>query len=169
MAKDEEAPPPNAGGELSKKMVIIIVIVSFIAVGAGIGVTWYLLSGSDSSSEFADESTDTKPDKAEALYVELKPAMIVTYDVEGRQRYMQASLSLMTRNQDVMAAVELHMPVIRNKLLNVFGSWNFEDLQTNEGRLAMQQEALAVINDVIKLKGVEGEVERILYTNLVLK
>ena len=169
MAKDEKASPPNTGGGSSKKMVIIIAIVAIIAVGASVGVTWYLLSDSGSGTESTDESTDSAPAKAEALYVDLKPAVVVTYDVGGRQRFMQASLSLMTRNSDVMAALELHMPVIRNKLLNVFGSQNFEDLQTNEGRLAMQQEALAVINEVIKSQGLEGEVEQVLYTNLVLQ
>ncbi len=168
MAKDEKAKPSRAGGGSSKKLVIIIAIVTIIAVGASVGVTWYLLSGSSSEEEPLD-STETAPTKAPAAYVDLKPAIIVTYDVGGRQRYMQASLTLMTRNPKVLAAVELHMPVIRNKLLNVFGSRNFDDLQTNEGKLAMQQEALTVINEVVKSQGVEGEVEKVLYTNLVLQ
>ncbi len=163
-----ENAPANAGGS-NKKLIIIVVVVLLLAVVASVGVTWYLVSGSNGGGEAPVEGEETEVTKAPAIYYDIKPPIIVTFDVGGRQRYMQASLTLMARDSDVMEVVELHLPLIRNKLLNVFGGIPFEELQTNDGRLKLQEQSLSVINEVLMQQGQETPVEKVLYTNLVLQ
>ncbi|OZG72883.1 hypothetical protein BTA51_12990 [Hahella sp. CCB-MM4] len=160
---------PAAAGGSNKKLIIIVVVVLVLAVMASVGVTWYLVSGSSNGDEAPAEGQETEVTKAPAIYYDIKPPIIVTFDVGGRQRYMQASLTLMGRDNDAMEAVELHLPLIRNKLLNVFGGIPFEELQSNEGRIKLQDQSLAVINEVLQQQGQETLVEKVLYTNLVLQ
>ncbi|WP_020410466.1 flagellar basal body-associated FliL family protein [Hahella ganghwensis] len=170
MAKEDGAnKAQGVGGGSNKKLIIIVVVVLFLAVAASVGVTWFLVAGGNNGGDKPEEGAGEEVTKAPAVYFDVKPPIIVTFDVGGRQRYMQASLTLMSRDEDVIKTVELHMPLIRNKLLNVFGGMSFEQLQTNEGRVQMQESSLSVINQVLLDQGQETPVDKVLYTNLVLQ
>lgn len=169
MAKDEAEDSRDEGGKGgSKKLILIIALVALVAIGASVGVTWFLLSGDSSSEEVAEEEP-VEPVKGPAEYYKFKQPVIVTFNVNGRQRFMQAHITLMIRQSSVYDGLELHLPVIQNRLLNVFGNKDFMQLQTHEGRIAMQEEAKEVINGVLTEQNVSGEIERVLFTNLVMQ
>lgn len=165
MAEEKQA--EEGGGKSSKKLIIIIAVVVLIAIGASVGVTYFLLA--DSSEESPAEETAAAPVKQPAVYFAMKPPMVVTFDQQGRQRFLQVHVSLMARSQTVLDGVELHMPVIRNRLINVYGAKDFEALQTHEGRVALQQESLEIVNTVLTEEKVGGDIEAVLYTNLVMQ
>src|SRR5690554_6307667 len=90
-------------GQSNKKLVLLIVAVALVTVVISAGLTWYLLSGGQNTA--ADTSvTGTSGQKA--LYLELPPAFLVTYNHQNRQRYMQVSVTALTRDPravDVMS------------------------------------------------------------------
>lgn len=167
MAKDEKkeaaAEAKPAG---NKKMIIIIAIVAVLAIGIGVGVALFLLGGDSASEEAA---APAEPVKLPALYLELKPPIIVTYNYNGKQRFIQVSLSLMARDQAVLDAIELHNPVLRNRLLNLYAAKPFESLATHEGRVGLLDETRTTLNALLQEQKVEGEVEAVLYQNVVLQ
>ncbi|WLQ14708.1 flagellar basal body-associated FliL family protein [Hahella aquimaris] len=173
MAKDnsgEGGEESGKSGGLSKKLIIIIVLVLVIAVGASVGVTMMLLKSSPDEGAPAEGGDQAAaPVKAEAIYYDMRPPLVVTFDYKGKQRFLQASISLLTRNQGVLDGVELHMPVIRNRLINLYSGKDFENVQTDEGRLALLSESLEAINTALKEQGVNGEIEQVLFTNFVLQ
>ncbi|ABC31860.1 Flagellar basal body-associated protein [Hahella chejuensis KCTC 2396] len=174
MAKDnsgEGGEESGKSGGLSKKMIIIVSLVLLIAVGASVGVTMMLLKSSpdDGSDTSAEGGEQAAPVKAEAIYYDMRPPLVVTFDYKGKQRFLQASISLLTRNQGVLDGVDLHMPVIRNRLINLYSGKDFENVQTDEGRLALLSESLEAINTALKEQGVDGEIEQVLFTNFVLQ
>ena len=167
MAKDQKAETEatEAGGGGKKKMIIIIALVVLVAIGASVGVTLFLLGGDDQQAPAAP----AEPVQLPAQYLDLKPPIIVTYNYQGKQRFIQLSLSIMSRSSEAIDAIELHMPLIRNRLLNLYASKQFEVLATHEGRVALLEETRTTLNEVISEQGGSGDVEAVLYQNVVLQ
>jgi flagellar protein FliL len=164
--KTEEAGKAKGG---SRKLIIIIVLITLLAIGAAAGVTWYLLGSSPADESVAEAPGPEVPVKGPAEYYKFRQPIIVTFNVGNRQRFLQVHISLLIRQAGVYDGLELHLPVIQNRLLNVFADKDFMAIQTNEGRIAIQEEAREVINAVLSEQKIEGEIEKVLFTNLVMQ
>lgn len=162
-SKAEEGQEAEGGSK--KKLIIIIAIVAILAVGLSVGVTLFLLGGDDDSDS---EPVVEEEIKAPASYIAIKPAFLVTFNVEGRQRYMQISLSVSSRDASALDALDHHMPLIRSRLLNIYTDQDFEKIRTEEGKLALQAQTVEVINGVLGSEEA-GEIENIYFTNFVLQ
>jgi flagellar FliL protein len=75
----------------------------------------------------------------------------------------------MTRDDDVIEAIEVHMPMLRNSLVLKFGGQVYEELQTEEGRELLSQESLKELQDLIEKEIGKPGIERLLFTNLVMQ
>lgn len=168
MAEDKDL-DLDTGGEEPKsksKLLIIIIAVVVLLVGGG-AAAFFLLMGGDEQPAEMDEAVENV--KAKAIYIPLKPPFVVTYGVSGRQRFVQISVTLMTRNNDVVNVVQANMPLVRNNLVTVFSSQDFDELQTNEGKEALRQIALEEVQAIVEEEiGVPG-VEQVLFTNFVMQ
>ena len=51
---------------------------------------------------------------------------MVNFNQNGRQRYMQVSITMQARNQADLDALKVHMPVIRNNLVMMFSGQGFD-------------------------------------------
>jgi len=158
----------ESGIKLKKKLIIIIILVAILAIGLSVGVTLFLLTGGD------DEAPDEENVAAEtevivpASYFAVNPAFLVTFNVEGRQRYMQVSFSVSSRVAKVFTSLEYHMPLIRSKLLSSYGGMDFNVIKTEAGKVNVQSKTVEVINSVLESEG-EGQIENVYFTNFVLQ
>ncbi|MCG8316735.1 MAG: flagellar basal body-associated protein FliL [Pseudomonadales bacterium] len=148
----------------SKMMLIIIIVLVAVLVGGGVAA-FFLLSGGEETTEEVAET----PSNAPAIYFDLKPPFVVNYNWKGRQRYVQISVAVMTRNEAVIEALQKHMPLVRNNLVMVFGSQEFEGLKTKEGKEALRQKALEELQLVVTDEIGEAGVEKVLFTNFVMQ
>ncbi|WP_369601746.1 flagellar basal body-associated FliL family protein [Hahella sp. SMD15-11] len=168
---EKEAPEATEEGEGksgSKKMLIIILVVVILAAGGGVGVAWFLLSG-DKSAEADKPAEPAAPVHKPALYFNIKPPIVVAFDGNKGTRYLQVSISVMGRDKEAIDGVELHLPVIRNRLINAIGSKDFASLMTPEAKEALRQECKDIINQVLNDEQVAGSIEEVLFTNLVMQ
>lgn len=174
MAEDENKTDSNnedasgVEGKSKKKLIIIIAIVAVIAIGASVGVTLFLLGDdkpSDVSEEVAEEVIEPL---APAAYSNIKPPFLVTFNVGGRQRYMQVSITVSSRDASSLDALEHHMPFIRSKVISVYSGLDFAEIQTEEGKEALRLQTVTVINEVLEGEGATG-IENIYFTNFVLQ
>jgi len=173
MAKENEDENAENGGDEGakqggKKKLFIILLIALVALGAAAGVTWFLLTG-DSEEALAEQSASAEPVKGPAEYYKFREPLIVTFNVGRKQRFLQAHITLLTRQDGVYSGLELHLPVLQNRLLNAFGEKDFMAIQTHEGRIGMQEEARQIVNEVLTEQGVSGEIEQVLFTNLVMQ
>jgi len=149
MAENDAAAP--AGGS-NKKMIIIIAAVAVIMLAVGGGAAFFLL-GSSGGGEGAEEEAAPEIALGPMEYMDLSPAFIVSFPFQGRQRYLQASLSIMSRDAAALAAVTEHMPIIRHNLLNLLtaqmlgvaespqpGIENLRNLATDEVKAILHEE-----------------------------
>lgn len=119
----------------------------------------------EASTEGEEQAEPKKP----AIYYPIQPPIIVNFDARGRQRFLQAELALMTRDQDVISAIELHMSMIRNSLILLIGSHLFEELQTAEGKEILRQQCLQEVQRLMEQEIGKPGIEQVLFTNFVMQ
>jgi flagellar FliL protein len=174
MAK-KEAPQAPASAEAKPpgkmKLIILIAVVVLLAIGLSVGATWFLLSKGDSTTEQQAEASaePAVPLKQPAIYEELSPAFVVNFTQQGRARYMQVSVALMARDQLALDALKVHMPVLRNRLVMLFSSQDFEALMTPVGKEMLRQQATASVQELAEKETGKLTVEQVLFTNIVLQ
>jgi flagellar FliL protein len=143
-----------AEAKKKKKKLFMIIGLAILLVLISVGATFFIVSkmmGSN-NSDADDESVELSEAEVvvvPAIYYPLKPNFTVNYDVNGRQRFLQAELTLMYRDPEVLKTLELHMPAVRNGLVMLLSSQVFEELQTLEGKEKLRAAALTTVQDII--------------------
>ena len=75
----------------------------------------------------------------------------------------------MTRDEKVIAAVELHMPMSRNNLIILFSGQVYNELQTDEGRQLLKQDSLKELQKIMQQEIGKPGIEKVLFTNFVMQ
>ena len=180
MADEEKDSGGEDGGKKKGgKKLILFIVLAIVLIGVSVGGTLFAVKMLTPEPEVPDVPLDedgnpiteeeAEPVKAPAIYFPLKPPLIVNYQARGRQRFLQAEISVMTREDDVIEAVEIHMPMIRNSLILLFSGQIYEELQTDEGRELLRQEALMELQAIMEREIGKPGIEKILFTNLVMQ
>ncbi|MGE8144752.1 flagellar basal body-associated protein FliL [Pseudomonas frederiksbergensis] len=168
MAKSEAAAvvkDPATKGKL--KLIIAIVVAVLLAIGLSVGATWYFMHSAQSKPAVAAETAPAG--KQPAVFEPMAPAFVANYNQNGRQRYMQVSITLQGRNQADLEALKVHMPVIRNNLVMLFSGQDFATLATPVGQEMLRQKATASVQEVAQKELGKVVIEQLLFTNFVLQ
>lgn len=174
--KDEEiqlAEGEETGKKGGLKKIIILVLAVLLLVGASIGGTLFATGFFDPKPEETEEAAAAEieeEEQAPAQYYQIKPSFIVNYQSHGRQRYLKVDVAMMTRDDDVYAAFDEHAPLIKSRMLAIFGAEVYEDMQTHEGKELLRQKILKSLSDTMAEEtGKKGVVEQVLFTNFVMQ
>ena len=154
MAEEEVDESPS-----NKKTLIIFIVLGVLLVATSIGVTVWLMN---------DDGPEEDLNPA-ALYFAINPKFQTNYEVNGRQRLFQLAISLMTREQDVIAALVKHAPTIKSKLVILLSGQQFDVLKTPDGRLALKLECLAAVQEILSAEIGKPGVEKVLFTDFVMQ
>lgn len=173
MAAEEtsvERAVPSGGGTGRK----LLVAGSIVAVLAAVGVAAAMfMTGSQPTETVADTEIDGQaPGRSAgpAIYTSLHPPMVVNLaDSTGEQHFMQVTLEVMARKQDVITAVRDNAPLIRNSLILLYGSERYEDVVTRAGKEKMLADGLAEVRRVMKQQAGVSDIEALYFTNLIIQ
>ena len=166
MAKSEAEKDPAKKGKL--KLIILAVVGLLLAIGLSVGATWFIMHKNEPAAPSAEAATGSA--KPKAIYDTLTPAFVVNFNQNGRQRYMQVSISLQARNQADLDALKVHMPVIRNNLVMMFSGQGFDTLAGSPvGQEMLRQKATAVVQEVAQKEVGKPVIDQLLFTNFVLQ
>lgn len=164
MAMSDAIKDPADKGKL--KLIILIVVAVLLAIGVSVGATWYFMKSTSKDSAPVAEASSTK---LPAIYETMSPAFVVNFNANGRQRYMQVSMSLQARDQNDLNALKVHMPVIRNNLVMLFSGQSFDDLASPVGQEMLRQKATASVQEVAQKELGKVVIDQVLFTNFVLQ
>jgi flagellar FliL protein len=167
----------------SKKKLFLIIglVVLLIAISVGGTVVALKVLSPAPSTDEAAEAEHAEATLLPAIYYEMTPNFTINFNVNGRQRYLQAAITLMYRDPMLEELLKLHMPAIRNGLVMLLSAKNFDELQTSEGKETLRAEALEIIRNQLKKEqealaanGKSEEissanVEQVLFTNFVMQ
>ncbi len=165
MAENDEE-DGGSGKKAGKKKLIILVLAAVLVLG-GAGGAWFFLMGQP--AEVAGEGVATAPPLGPVQYVELAPAFIVNFPHQGRQRFLQANITVMSRDPQAIAAVTQHMPVLRHNLINLLSAQMLLVFEDPTGIEQLRQLATQEVKQVLLREiGREG-IDEVLFTNFVMQ
>lgn len=168
---------PKAGGRFGIGTLLGVALVCT----AGAGGAAYLVLGksaakagehedaahAEGAEGEAHEGGDQPP--AQAAYLGLEPAFIVNLESGEEAHYLQAEVQLMARDAHALDMAKVHVPLLRNTLLMLFGQQKPADLATRAGKEKLQQAALAEVQKVLTVETGKPVVEAVYFTSFVMQ
>jgi len=121
----------------------------------------------------AEKGKEPATPKGPPLYLALDPPLVVSLEDKGTIRFLQVTVELMSRDEEVIKNLQTHMPVIRNNLLMLLGGQSIPSLTNREEKEKLRQESLAEVRRIMKNNpGTEehpGTVEDVYFTSFVVQ
>jgi flagellar protein FliL len=163
---NDESPKPPAG----KKKLLLILVGAVLLMAMTVGgtvVALKVLSPPQEKSAEKEEHKEEPPKKAQ--YIPLSAPLMLNFAVDGKQKFLQTHITLMTRDDKALHVIEIHQSMLRNALNMLIGSKSFESLQTAEGKEALRQECLAEIQKLMQVEMGAPGVEEVLFTTFIMQ
>jgi len=148
------------------KKGILFALIGVFAIGLSAGAAFFFLMGDQAPAEEQPEALDTAP---KAQYFNLRPPVVVNLLAGSRQRMLQADLVLVARNEDAIAAVMRHEPMLRSRIINFFSDLETQYIQTPTGKLEILDGLTETINDGLQSVAEPARIEGVLFNNLVMQ
>ncbi len=126
--------------------------------------------GGDTAADEEAVAEEAAPGDGPALYTSLHPPLVVNFkDSVGESHYMQITMEVMARDQNIINSVREHTPVIRNALILLYSGAVYEEVTTRDGKEKMLADGLAEIQKVMTEQVGEPGVEAVYFTALVIQ
>lgn len=162
LGKDAAETEEKSGG----KGKLLIIIAAVVVLAGGGGAAFFLMSGGDEAeAEAVEEVVEEVPEIP--LYLDMEK-LLVNLEYQGRTRYVQAEMQLMSYQQEVIDQASRDMPAIRDRLITLFSAQDFAALKTIEGKDALRAEALKAVNQALGLTPPKA-IDKIYFENFVLQ
>lgn len=145
--------------------------IALLVLG-GAGAAWFFLfsgGGAAPSEQTTGESGEQQTPQGPVEYLALSPSFIVNFPHEGRQRYLQAELTVMSRDPQALAAVQQHMPVIRHNLITLFNAQLLLVFEDPTGVETLRQLATEEVRSVLQEEIGRPGIEEVLFTTFVMQ
>ena len=166
-----EATPDASSDAPKKRRGLWIAIGAAVLLCGGGAAFWFLRPAEASASAHEGEApADAATHKATPVYYKFDPAFVVNFGSPGNVRYLQIMIEAMSRDAKINDAIKLVEPAIRNDLMLLFSSQQYEDLLTQEGKEKLRQATLDVVRKAVGAEnGEPNAVERVYFTSLVIQ
>ncbi|MCC5810639.1 MAG: flagellar basal body-associated FliL family protein [Ectothiorhodospiraceae bacterium] len=164
----------------ASKLIIILILLVFVLMLTGTGAALYLagvFGGDDDapmavagSAEERSPEVAAPPPGGPPIYKELERLTVNLGAGQGaRARVLQTTVQVMARQQSTLDGLAEHMPMVRNSLILLYSSQDYDALLTREGKEALREETKSEINDILMRQRVPGEVEGVFFTSFVMQ
>jgi flagellar FliL protein len=177
VAEATEAAKPGAGGiAKAAGMVVGLFVLMIVSQLITPVIGCKFLSGVTPGCPVHElpKGKDAKPAKSEKpkeppQYLAFDPPLVVSFQDQGTMRFLQVTVEVMGRNEETIAAVKTHMPVIRNNLLMMLGGRNMQQLTDRDSKEKLRQESLAEVQRILKENTGKPGVEDLYFTSFVVQ
>ncbi len=155
---------------MSNKVLLIIigvVLVLVIGMGGGLYLVWHKLSALDAqlSPEPKPEAAEGKP-KTETLGpIFSLDTFIVNLADPGGNRYLRVTMDLEVDGKPAEEELAKRLPQVRDAILMIIPTKRFADISTGEGKSALREEMIGVLNKVLA----SGKILRIYFKEFVIQ
>jgi flagellar FliL protein len=165
----------GGGGGPKPIILIAIAVLNMISMGAVAFILW--------SSHKAEQKKPKIDDVIEGVHKEdseRDPASVNKEDIVGKlipmetflvnlagsrgSKLVKMNIELELENEAVMSEIEKRKPQIRDKVIILLSSKNYEFMSSKEGKIALRDEIKGVINEFLST----GKIKNIYFTDLVV-
>ncbi|GAB5499945.1 MAG: flagellar basal body-associated FliL family protein [Pseudohongiellaceae bacterium] len=150
-----------------KKAIKIGGAVLVLCISSGAGAYFYFgdqLLGAEPAVDEEGEPVVEEPVLDPPLYHAM-PALIVSANYQGRLRYLQVKLSIMTRNEETLDKLDVNTPLLQDALIMLLNEYPFDKLETPAGKEEFRERSLLRVQEVIA----DEQVESLLFTGFVIQ
>jgi flagellar protein FliL len=151
------------GGEAApkSKKLLFIIIAAVLVVGGG--AAFFLMGGKQADTKAAAPVLPP-------IYVNLDPPFVVNFEAESMVRFLQVTVSVMTRDPHSEEVLKKNDPRIRNDLLMLLSNQHYDDISTREGKEKLRVASLQAVRAVVQSSGGEPDkVEDLYFTAFVMQ
>ncbi|MCU0572529.1 MAG: flagellar basal body-associated FliL family protein [Syntrophobacteraceae bacterium] len=159
-AHDNEDPKEAKKGSPLIKIVILVVILA--ALGGG-GFFAYGKFFKKAPAEGDQGQTAAAPPEKQVI-CDWDP-MLVNLADPGGKRYLKLGMKLELNNDRVLEEMKNRSFQIKDAMLMVVSSKEFDDIATPSGKQALKQEMMAQMNKIVK----QGQVKDIFFTDFIIQ
>lgn len=161
---DEKNPAAEAPEKKPGKKKLIMIVGAVLVIAGGAGGAWFM---TQSHAPAAHGKPTPKP--VVVQYIPLEPAFVVNLADDTEGRFLQLEIQLMSKDPTAADMMERHAPLIRNRLLLLFGQKKYEELLNREGKEKLQAEALAEIRKIFMAEAGRGVIDAVYFTSFVMQ
>ena len=127
---------------------------------------FWLLSMVTASLSTAVSANDHQP---VYIYFGLEPDIITNYTSETNKiGFISVSVEFMLADNDGLDIIEMHEPLIRDKIISLLGQQSPQHLRSLTGREEIRKEIQNEVNSLLKQETGEAVIENLLFTKYLL-
>ena len=161
---EEGADAPKKGG---KKGLIIMIAAVLVLGGGGFGA-WKAFSGKKADAKEAKE--EEHKEVLPPVYVNLDPPFVVNFEAEAAVRFLQVTVSIMTRDPETEKLLKDNDARVRNDMLMILSGQNYASVSSNDGKEALRAKCLEAVRTIIKdMRGKSEKIEALYFTSFVMQ
>lgn len=152
---------------MSKTLMIIIILVVLLfmgAVGGGFFILWNKISQLPQDPATVEEIPVEEEENAIGPLYSLD-TMIVNLADRGGKRYLRVTMALELSDPEAMMTIESRLPQVRDAILMILPTKNYEDVSTTEGKIALRKQIMEKINGLMT----KGQVTNLYFTEFVVQ
>lgn len=162
MAEEKENTKDDQENKSSRKSYLKLIIIASIVLVLGAG-------GFFGYSKFkkSSEATAATPKKQKvSIICPLKSFVVNLLDKRGvGKRYLKVTIEVEVGGEEGKQLIDSHNPQLRDSILLLLSSQTLEEINTMDGKLALKQELLSRMKQVLG----DGVVRRIYFTEFVVQ
>ena len=155
---------------MDMKTILIGAVFVIAVMGSSIGSSVYvakMVTPPPAAGEGTDGVVVTAPaiPLKPPVYVKMEP-FVVNFVQDGSLRYLQLSVELMSRDEDIRVSIADFLPQIRNELILLLSGHSYKQLVTREGKEQIRDD---IHREVGRIIGNDKVVESVYLTAFVMQ
>ncbi len=156
------------------KKMIMMAGGAILLVGASVGGTLFL---SPSESPAAANPDGTPVDAAavavveplERFYYNIHPEFVINLPGKGSPKFLMLEMTAATTDEKAKAAIDDHIPELRNNLLMMLGEQSGTELNTTSGKDALREKAQLIVDELVTKHYGPGRITDVFFTRFVMQ
>jgi flagellar FliL protein len=151
----------------NKVMFLLVTVLLVLTVGlsAGFFMMWSKLSALDTVGNTAAAAQSGQAQSATLGPLFSLDTFIVNLADAGRSRYLRVTMDLELATATDAAKITKKLPQVRDSILMILPSKQFDDIASMEGKIALRDEIIAKLNSLF----VRSVVTNIFFTEFVVQ
>jgi flagellar FliL protein len=142
-----------------------VLLVLTIGLAAGFFMMWNKLSDLNIQADMAATSGNGKAQAAALGPLYSLNTFIVNLADEGRSRYLRVTMDLELGESNYAGILSERLPQVRDSILMILPSKQFDDIASMEGKIALRDEIIAKLNSLFA----KNVVTNIFFTEFVVQ
>ncbi|MDH4274777.1 MAG: flagellar basal body-associated FliL family protein [Gammaproteobacteria bacterium] len=168
--EDTEEEGPKSSSPV--KMIVMMGVGAVVLVFLSMGLTFFLIKSSgmlNPAGGHAAPGAEAGKQKP-ATYIPLEPAFVVNIkDANGRMRFLQVRMDVMTREEKGADIVKQHISAIRNAVVLLLSTQTVEGLSANEGKERLRAATLEEVQKILEAETGKKIVEGAFFNSIVMQ